>query len=71
MKKNRESHMALFFVIGTAVLAVFFFMLAYMLLFRMDLVLPVLRYTAALLSAVIGVAFAMYTVKLIRRFLHM
>ena len=71
MKKNRESHMALFFVIGTAVLAVFFFMLAYMLLFRMDLVLTVLRYAAAVLSAVIGVALAMYTVKLIRRFLHM
>ena len=71
MKKNRESHMALFFVIGTAVLAVFFFMLAYMLLFRMDLVLTVLRYAAAVLSAVIGVALAVYAVKLIRRFLHM
>ena len=71
MKKNRESHMALFFVIGTAVLAVFFFMLAYMLLFRMDLVLTVLRYAAAVLAAVIGVALAMSTVKLIRRFLHM
>ena len=71
MKKNRESHMALFFVIGTAVLAVFFFMLAYMLLFRMDLVLTVLRYAAAVLSAVIGVTLAVYAVKLIRRFLHM
>jgi len=71
MKKNRESHMALFFVIGTAVLAVFFLMLAYMLLFRMDLVLTVLRYAAAVLSAVIGVALAVYAVKLIQRFLHM
>ena len=67
MKKNRESHMALFFVIGTAVLAIFFFML----LFRMDLVLTVLRYAAAVLSAMIGVALAVYAVKLIRRFLHM
>lgn len=71
MKKNHESHMALFFVFGVAVLAIFFFMLAYMLLFRMDLVLTVLRYAAAVLSAVIGVALAVYAVKLIRRFLRM
>lgn len=71
MKKNRESHMTLFFVIGVAILAVFFLMLAYMLLFRMDLVLTVLRYAAAFLSAVVGVALAVYAVKLIRRFLNM
>lgn len=71
MKKNRESHMTLFFVIGVAILAVFFLMLAYMLLFRMDFVLTVLRYAAAVLSAVIGVALAVYAVKLIRRFLRM
>lgn len=70
MKKNPETYKALFFVLGTAVLAAFFLILAYILLFNTELVLRFLRYTAAALSAVIGVALAVYAIKLIRRFLH-
>lgn len=71
MKKKPETHLALFFVLGTAALAALFLILAYILLFNTELVLVFLRYAAAAMSAVIGVALAVYAIKLIRRFLHM
>jgi len=71
MKKNHENHMALLFVIGAAALAVFFLVLAYMLLFHPEFILTMLRYSGAAVSAIMGFTFAIYVVKLIRYCLNM
>ena len=71
MKKNRENHMALLFMLGAAGLAAFFLFLAYILFFKPEFILVVLRYAAAVLTSVFGIALAVYAIKLIRRYIHM